>query len=114
YSGSRPRGPVSFSRARPRCLGQATLVRRATTPSWAPLPRWLPEQLGQRYAQDPRDQPQVEDGDVPLTALDRADERAVQVALLGELGLGVALRDSPLADVEAQVLEKSDVVEVHT
>lgn len=36
------------------------------------------------------DHPQVEDGDIALTSLDRPDEGPVQIALLAQLRLGQA------------------------
>src|SRR4051812_37594250 len=64
------------------------------------------EQIGQRHAQDLGDEPQVEDRDVPLTTLDRADERPEELALLGQLTLGQFARQPPLAKAVAEI--KSD------
>ncbi len=68
---------------------------------------------GERYAQDPGDQSQVEDGDIALTALDRTDESAMQLAALGEFSLRPLAVQTMLADAIAEFTEEVLIAKVH-
>ena len=93
----------------------ASGVSVATRPSSRSLPgaHLAGQQLGQWDPQRAGDQPQVQHGQVPLAALDRPDERAVQRTQLAELLLRQPPRQPPLADAEPQVAQEGDVVPVH-
>lgn len=71
------------------------------------------EKLGQGNAKDFRNQAEIQDGQVSLTAFDRTDERAVQPAALGQLGLGPLASGSQFPDAKAQSTQKSGVVQIH-
>lgn len=63
--------------------------------------------------QHPRDEPEVENGDVSLTPLDGPDEGAVEPASLGEHRLGQAAGDPRLPDPIPQTFQKSSCVHIH-
>jgi hypothetical protein len=71
------------------------------------------EQLGQRNTQYASHRPKVEDREVALATLDRADKCPVQGATVPELLLRQSVRQPPLADAFAQVAEEFSVVQVH-
>ena len=72
------------------------------------------QQWRQVDAEHGGDQTQVQDGQVALTALNRADERAVEVAPRAHFRLSPAVPLSVLADAVAESAQKFLISEVHT
>jgi hypothetical protein len=70
-------------------------------------------QIGQREAEHFGDPAQVEDGNISLPALDRADERSMQVAAFAEFLLRMSGGDPSVAKPFAQAEQKMAVVEIH-
>jgi hypothetical protein len=64
------------------------------------------KKLCQGNPQRSGDLPQIEDGDIPLAALDRADESAVQAAPLAQFFLGQLERRPPFANSIAKFSQK--------
>lgn len=64
------------------------------------------QEISQRQTQRPRDQPEVEDGDVAFAALDRADEGAMQLAPVSQLLLGQLQLLAAMADATAQLTQE--------
>ena len=75
--------------------------------------RQASQQLGHGNAQDPGDQPQVQDGEIPLAALNRADEGPVEIATLGQVGLGPLAGLTMAPNAMSQATKEFLVVEVH-
>jgi hypothetical protein len=71
------------------------------------------KQMRQSDAQQPRDQPQVENRKVTLAALDGADEGAVEGAFLGQLRLRPFVGKAALANAVAEFAEEISVADVH-
>lgn len=71
------------------------------------------EQLADPHPQRSCNQPQIENREIPLTALDAADERPVQLAFAPQFELRESSRYPLLAQAGAQLLQESPIVEVH-
>ena len=70
------------------------------------------KKLCQRYPQDPSQEPQIENGYVPLAPLDGANKSAVQMALVRQVCLRPVAGQPMFANSITQVAEKVFVPEV--
>jgi hypothetical protein len=71
------------------------------------------KEVVQGNAQNLRQQAEIENRQVPLAALHRADERAVEMAAIAEVGLRPLAGEPVLTEAETQVPEEFAVVKVH-
>src|SRR5262245_51977295 len=56
---------------------------------------------------------EVEDGNIPFASFDRADERAMQLAAIGKIGLRPTACQSHVANAPAHLAEVFPVVKIH-
>lgn len=71
------------------------------------------KQVGEWYAEHLRHAPEVQDAEVSFAALDRADERSIQPAAFGQLGLRPFEVAPMLPKPQSQFPQEMSLVQVH-
>jgi hypothetical protein len=99
---------------RPICRNTTNRLPALQGNEQSPFLSLVGKEISERDAKRLGDEAQVQDGDVPLAALDGADEGAVQAAQFSQLSLGEPSGGTQLPDLETHLVQKFSVVKIHT